>query len=424
MILSRASSNSCRVTTRLPRRAASRAELVDEVHEIGAGEAGRTASNRLQVDVGGEGNLAHVHAQDLLTTDEVGVRDDDLAVETARAQERGVEHVRPVGGRDDDDAFVLLEAVHLDEQLVERLFALVVAAAQPSAAMAPDRIDFVDEDDARRVLLGLLEHVADAAGADADEHLDEIRTGDGEEGDVRFARDGARRQRLAGAGRADEKHAARNAAAELLELLRIAQELDDLLQIFLGLVDARHVLEGDAALRLVEELRLRFAETHRLAGAALHLAGHVNPYAEKQQQRQAVDQQRQQPGIAVRRRPGGDRHVLFIERVDEFRIVRRIGDERAAILIMSRDIRAGDRHVANMAGVHLGQQLAERDVATRRFLGGTLEQSDQGEDEQEDDHPEGEITKVRVHRFPIDSATRSDPPPSIPHLSSPTANAK
>jgi hypothetical protein len=32
-----------------------------------------------------------------------------------------------------------------------------------------------------------------------------------------------------------------------LELLRIAQELDDLLQVLLGLVDAGHVLEGDAA---------------------------------------------------------------------------------------------------------------------------------------------------------------------------------
>ena len=42
------------------------------------------------------------------------------------------------------------------------------------AAVATDRVDFVDEDDARRVLLGLVEHVAHAAGADTDEHLDEI----------------------------------------------------------------------------------------------------------------------------------------------------------------------------------------------------------------------------------------------------------
>ena len=67
------------------------------------------------------------------------------------------------------------------------------------------------------------------------------------------------------------RHAARDAAAEALELLRIAQELDDLLQILLGLVDAGDVLEGDAAMRLGEELRLRLAEAHGAAGAALHL---------------------------------------------------------------------------------------------------------------------------------------------------------
>src|SRR5215469_5057521 len=65
-------------------------------------------------------------------------------------------------------------AVQLDQQLVEGLFALVVAAAEAGAAMTADRVDFVDEDDARRVLLGLLEHVTHARGTDADEHLDEV----------------------------------------------------------------------------------------------------------------------------------------------------------------------------------------------------------------------------------------------------------
>src|SRR5207248_8447675 len=66
-----------------------------------------------------------------------------------------------------------VEAVHLDQDLVERLLALVVAAADPDAAAPPDRVDLVDEDDAGRLLARLGEQVADAAGADADEHLDE-----------------------------------------------------------------------------------------------------------------------------------------------------------------------------------------------------------------------------------------------------------
>ena len=199
------------------------------------------------IDVRGQRHLAHVDLEDLLAADDVGVRHHDLAVEAAGPQQRRVEHVRPVGGGDQDDALVRLEPVHLDEQLVERLLALVVAAAETGAAMPADRVDLVDEDDAGRVLLALLEHVAHAAGADADEHLDEVRAGDREEGHVGLAGDRAGEQGLAGAGRADEQDAFRDLAAEPLEFLRVLQELDDFLEFLLRLVDAGNVLEGDAA---------------------------------------------------------------------------------------------------------------------------------------------------------------------------------
>ncbi len=130
--------------------------------------------------------------QDLLAAADVRVGHHDLAVEAARPQQGGIEHVGTVGGGDQDHAFVGLEAVHLDQQLVERLLALVVAAAEARAAMTADCVDFVDEHDAGRVLLGLFEHVANAAGADAHEHLDEVRARDGEERHVGLAGDGAR----------------------------------------------------------------------------------------------------------------------------------------------------------------------------------------------------------------------------------------
>src|SRR5438067_2433161 len=82
---------------------------------------------------------------------------------------------------------------------------------------AADRVDLVDEDDARRVLLRLLEHVAHARRADADEHLDEVGARDGKERNLRLTRDRAGEERLAGARVADHQHAARDTAAELLE---------------------------------------------------------------------------------------------------------------------------------------------------------------------------------------------------------------
>src|SRR5438045_4490198 len=107
--------------------------------------------------------------------------EDDLAVEAARAQERRVEDVGPVGCGDDDHVRVRVEAVHLDEDLVEGLLTLVVRAAEAGAALATDRVDLVDEDDAWGVALGLVEQVAHATRADADEHLDELGARDAEE---------------------------------------------------------------------------------------------------------------------------------------------------------------------------------------------------------------------------------------------------
>jgi hypothetical protein len=171
--------------------------LVDQVGQIGTGEARRAARDDA-ASTSGDRHLAHVHLEDLLATADVRQRHHDLAVEAARAQQRRIEHVRTVGRGDDDDAGRAFEAVHLDQQLVQRLLALVVAAAEAGAALATDRVDFVDEDDARRVLLGLLEHVAHARSADADEHLDEVGTGNREERHLGLAGDGLGQQGLAG----------------------------------------------------------------------------------------------------------------------------------------------------------------------------------------------------------------------------------
>ena len=98
----------------------------------------------------GDRLAARVDLEDLVAAVEVGGVDLDLAVEAARAQQRRVEHVGPVGRGDQDDAAADVEAVHLDEQLVEGLLALVVAAAHAGAAVATDGVDLVDEDDGRR----------------------------------------------------------------------------------------------------------------------------------------------------------------------------------------------------------------------------------------------------------------------------------
>lgn len=192
--------------------------FVQHVRQVGTGEAGRTTGDGAEIDVLRDRLALLVHLEDLQAALHVRPVDRDLPVETARAQQRRVEDVRPVRGGDQDDAALHVEAVHLDEQLVQRLLALVVPAAHSGTAVPADGVDLVDEDDRRGVRLGLLEEVTDPAGTDTDEHLDEVGTGDRVERDPSLAGDGACEQRLARTGRPVQQDALGDLGADGLEL--------------------------------------------------------------------------------------------------------------------------------------------------------------------------------------------------------------
>ncbi len=375
--------------------------LVHQVGQIGAGEARRAAGEDVDVHVVAERNLLGVDGEDALAALHVRTVDDDAAVEAARAEERRVEDVGPVGGRDEDDALVRLEAVHLHEELVEGLLALVVPAAEAGAAVAADGVDFVDEDDAGGVLLALLEEVADARGADADEHLDEVRAADREEGDVGFAGDGAGEERLAGARGAHEEHALRDAAAKLLELLRFLEELDDFLEFFLGLVDAGDVLEGDLFLGARGELRAALAEREGLVPAALHLPHDEDPEADHQQDGRPVVED---GGPGARRGvAAGDGDAVFGEEVTEAFVLRdRVGAKRDAVGtsrdVLALDLVAGYLDLGNFLIGDFLQEGRERDLlGTPVQVRGEI--PDQYRDNDED-HPEEQALEGRIQPWP------------------------
>src|SRR5580700_7194352 len=128
-----------------------------------------------------------MHLKDGFTAFEIGFVDRDLPVEATRAQEGSIENVGPVGRRQDDDTTVATETVHFHQQLVEGALPFIVAHDSILAAGAPDGIDLVDEDNARRFFAGLLEQVTDTAGADPYEKLHKIGTAHREERYLSFA---------------------------------------------------------------------------------------------------------------------------------------------------------------------------------------------------------------------------------------------
>ena len=244
--------------------------LVKQVGQVGPGEARGAPGNGLQAHVLGQLLVAAVHLENLHPALDVGHVHHHLAVETARSQQGRIEHVGPVGGGDDDDAAVALEAVHLCEQLVEGLLPLVVAAAHAGTALAADGVDLIDEDQARAVFLGALEQVAHPAGTHAHEHLHELRAGEGEEGHAGLTGDGLGQQGLAGAGRAHQQNPFGNLGAHGGEALRGLEEGHHLLEVLLGLLHPGHVVELHAGFGLHGKASLGLAELHRLARTTGH----------------------------------------------------------------------------------------------------------------------------------------------------------
>ncbi|CAB4849796.1 unannotated protein [freshwater metagenome] len=164
-----------------------------------------------------------------------------------------------------------------------------MTATHASTPVSADRIDLVDEHDRRSVGLGLLEQIPHAAGADTDEHLDEVRAGDRIERHSGFAGDCTREKRLAGARLTVEQHTLRDLGPYGLELRGLLQELLDLLELLDCLVGTGDVGERGLGHVRGDELGLGLAEIHDPVAAPLHL-----PHEEEEQEH---DEQHREEGV-------------------------------------------------------------------------------------------------------------------------------
>src|SRR5262249_4505614 len=149
---------------------------------------------------------------------------------------------------------------------------------------------FINENDARSIFLALFEKVADAAGAHTYKHFDKVRSGNGEERNVRFACDCTGQQGLACARGPDEQNALGNAPTELLEFLRILKKLDNFLEFFLRFIGSGYIFEGGLLLLGREEARAGLSKAQCLIASGLHLAHQEQTETDKQEQRSSVKQ--------------------------------------------------------------------------------------------------------------------------------------
>ena len=114
--------------------------LVQQVLQIGAGQAGGLGDDGFKIDAFSERLATRVQRQDVASSRRVRRVQPDLAVEAARTEQCRVEHVRAVGGRHHDHPRAEIEAVHLHQELIQRLLALLVGVPARATPSTADRV--------------------------------------------------------------------------------------------------------------------------------------------------------------------------------------------------------------------------------------------------------------------------------------------
>ena len=369
--------------------------LVDHVRQVRAHGTGGGQGDRLEVDGLIHAHVSGVHAQHVLPALQVRLVHDHAPVKTAGTQERLVKDLGTVGGRQDEEAAGGIKAIHLCKQLVEGLLALVVAAAEPAVAVFADGIDLIDKDNAGGVLLRLVKQVADAGCADADEHLDELRTGEGEEGALRFAGHGFGQQGLARSGRAHQQRALGQLCADLRIFARVLQEVHDLLQGLLRFVLPGHIREGNARLLLDVHLGAALAHAHHAAAAGHPPHDDAQDDPDQDERREGKHHIQDEAGRRVRNLLR-ELDAGFLEPADQIPVLH---FSRVACIVAVLDGLAGKglglRHdlelVAaegdrlHLAGFHHLQKTIVGDLLGRRVLEHVVEQAHDHEGHQGDD---------------------------------------
>ncbi|MNI65460.1 hypothetical protein D3C73_1209710 [compost metagenome] len=110
----------------------------------------------------------------------------NLTVKTSWTQQRRVKNICTVCSCYDNNTFVTAKTIHFYEQLVERLFAFVMATAKSGATLTTYSINLINKDDTWCIFLRILEQIPYTGSTDTDKHFYEVGTGNAKERNACF----------------------------------------------------------------------------------------------------------------------------------------------------------------------------------------------------------------------------------------------
>ena len=276
---------------------------------------GRRRGDAAEVDVGRRAAIERVCTRRIASRPRaVGRLDGDAAIEAARPQQRGVEHVGAVGRRRSRSRWSTESkpsiSVRIWLSVCSRSSLPPLKPATPEVRERPIASSSSMKTIAGAGCLGLGEQVAHARGADADDRLDELRGRHREEGHVRLAGDRAGEQRLAGAGRAAQQHPVRDARRRASGSCsgRRRKSTTSLSSSLASSMPATSAKVTRSPRGLVAA-RARAPEGAEHALHVARAAQHPEEEPEKQERRAEADEQVLPPGRARGERLGVDDHA-------------------------------------------------------------------------------------------------------------------
>ena len=215
--------------------------LVDNVLQLGTGKTRSPGSDSLEVDISGSLDALGVVLENGHAATDIGKRNNDVAIETTRTGKRLIKGLGEVGGTDDDHTTVLLETVQLGKKLVE---SLTHVGGVPGVTPATDSVKFVDENNRGSLGLGGSKEITNTLCADTDVDLFKFRARHVEERDTSFASNRTSQKSFTSTGGSNEQHTLGELATKSRVLLGVAQEVNEFLELFLGLVATVDISEA------------------------------------------------------------------------------------------------------------------------------------------------------------------------------------
>ena len=263
------------------RRAASKCRFVHEIGKFCTGKSGSSLRECLEFHIFCKRDVFCVDAENSFAAFHIGAVDDDLTIESSGTHQCRVENIGAVCCGNDNHAAVLFEAVHLHQQLVERLFTFIMTAASPAPRWRPTA-----SISSMKMMHGAFFFPCSKRSrtrlAPTPTNISTKSAPEIEKKGTPASPATARASRVFPVpGGPSNNTPARNFPPEFLKFCRLFQELDDLLQLLFRFVRPRNIQECDFGRAFVQHFCATFAEReYSFRSCALHSPHDDEPHDE------------------------------------------------------------------------------------------------------------------------------------------------